>query len=71
VVKNSVAAAGGVGCTAAQLRGGPEDIDLFFDGGEVLVAGGEGGFAEGGEGGGETVGVGELVMGAEFCERCG
>jgi len=53
------------------LGGGPENIELFFDGGEVLVAGGEGGFAEGGEGGGETVGVGELVMGAEFCERCG
>jgi hypothetical protein len=23
---------------AAELRGGPEDVDLFFDGGEVLVA---------------------------------
>jgi hypothetical protein len=31
--------------------GGPEDVELFFEVGEILVAGGEGGFAMGGEGG--------------------
>ena len=51
---------------AGQLRAGPEDVDLFFNGGEVLVAGGEGGFAMDGEGGGKAVGVGEFVVGAEF-----
>jgi len=44
----------------------PEDVDLFFKGGEVLVACREGGFAVGSQGGGETVGIGELVVGAEF-----
>jgi len=33
---------------------------------EVSVAGGEGGFAMGGEGGGEAVDVGKLVPGAKF-----
>jgi hypothetical protein len=46
--------------------GGPEDFDFLFDGGEVLVPCGECGFAVGGEGGGEAVGVGEFVVGAEF-----
>jgi len=31
-----------------RLGGGPEDFDFLFDGGEVLVAGGQGGFAVGG-----------------------
>ena len=35
----------------------PEDVELFFDASKVPVAGGEGGFAIGGEGGGETVGI--------------
>jgi hypothetical protein len=30
------------------LGSGPEDVDLFFDDGEVLVAGGQRGFAMGG-----------------------
>jgi len=34
--------------------------------GEVFVAGGEGGFALEGEGGGETVNVGEVEVGFEF-----
>ncbi len=34
--------------------------------GEILVAGGEGGFAIDGEGGGETVDVGEIEVGFEF-----
>jgi hypothetical protein len=45
---------------------GPEDIEPFFDVGEVAVAGGEGGFARDGEGGGETVGVREFVLRTEF-----
>jgi hypothetical protein len=45
---------------------GPEEVELFFDGGEVFVAGGEGGFAGDGEGGGEGVGVREIVLGAQF-----
>jgi len=32
----------------------PEDIELFFDEGEIFVAASERGFASGGEGGGET-----------------
>jgi hypothetical protein len=28
------------GCGAGQLRGGPEDVEVFFDGGKVFVAGG-------------------------------
>ena len=46
--------------------GGPEDVELFFEVGEVFVAGGEGGFAMGGEGGGEAVDVGEIEIGFEF-----
>ncbi len=30
-----------------QLSARPEDVEAFFDGGEVWVAGGEGGAAEG------------------------
>ena len=45
--------------------GGPEDVELFSDVGEVFVAGGERGFAMGGEGGGETVGIRQPV----FCAR--
>jgi len=45
---------------------GPEEVELFFDEGEVFVAGGERGFARDGEGGGETVGVGEFLFGSEF-----
>jgi hypothetical protein len=32
--------------------------------GEILAAGGKGGFATGGEGGGKTVGIREFVFGA-------
>jgi len=39
---------------------------FFFDAGEVFVAGGEDGFALKGEGGGETVDVGEIEGGFEF-----
>jgi len=42
-----------------------------LDGSEVAVAGGEGGFAVGGECGGEAVGVGEFVIGAEFGGEAG
>lgn len=49
-----------------RLGARPENVDLFFDGGEVFVAGGEGGFAVDGEGGGEAVGIGEFVIGAEI-----
>ncbi len=48
-----------------RLRG-PEDGELFFDAGEILIAGGKGGFACEGEGGGETVDVGEIEVGFEF-----
>jgi len=41
-------------------------VELFFDDFEVFVAGGEGGFAVEGEGGGETVDVGEIEVGFEF-----
>ncbi len=34
-----------------RLSNVPENIDLFFDGGEVFVTGGEKGFALGGESG--------------------
>ncbi len=44
----------------------PEEVELFFDVGGVFVAGGEGGFALEGEGGGEAVDVGEIVVGFEF-----
>jgi hypothetical protein len=46
--------------------GGPEDVELFCDVGEVFVAGGEDSFAIEGEGGGEAVDVGEIVVGFEF-----
>jgi hypothetical protein len=46
--------------------GRPEDVEFFLNGGEVLVAGGEGGFAIEGEGGGEAVDVGEIEVGFEF-----
>jgi hypothetical protein len=49
-----------------RLRDCPENVEVFFDGGEVLVACRWGGFAVGGQGGGEGVGVGEFVAGAEF-----
>src|SRR6266436_965669 len=56
--------------TLTQNTGGgsnrPEDVELFLDVGEIFVARGEGGFALEGEGGGETVGVREFVLGAEF-----
>lgn len=39
---------------------GPEEVELFLERGEVFVAGGEGCLALGGEGGGETIHVGEL-----------
>lgn len=42
----------------ARLLQCPEDVELFFEVGEVLVAGGEDSFACEGEGGGEAVGVG-------------
>jgi|SRR5580704_5784605 hypothetical protein len=35
-----------------RLGVGPEDVEVFFDGGEVLVACRSGGFAVGGQGGG-------------------
>src|SRR5712692_1964514 len=44
----------------------PEDVEFFFDVGEVFVAGGERGFAMGGEGGGKTIGVRQFVLGAQF-----
>jgi hypothetical protein len=52
----------------------PEEVELFptrsessiFDVGEVLVAGGERGFASGREGGGEAIGVEQFVLGTEF-----
>ena len=37
-----------------------------MDGGEVVIAGGEGGFAPGGERDGETVGIGKLVISTKF-----
>jgi hypothetical protein len=60
-----------VGCLRRGSRaetglGGPKDVELFFDVGEILVAGGEGGFASGGEGGGEAVDVWEIEVGFEF-----
>ena len=39
---------------------------LFSTDGEVFVAGGKRGFVVGGEGGGEAVGIGEFVIGAEI-----
>src|SRR5260370_6456042 len=48
------------------MLGGPEDVEFFFDVGEVLVAGGEGRFALEGESGGETIGVRQFVLGAKF-----
>src|SRR5467141_3795220 len=51
---------GGVGST------GPKEVEVAFEFGEVGVAGGEGGFAIGGEGGGEAVGVGQLVVGVQL-----
>ena len=53
------------------LSGGPENVELFFDGSEIVIAGGEGSFAVGGESGGEAVDVGELVIGAEFGSYAG
>src|SRR6266481_10129836 len=57
-------------CNTYTKHGGgsnrPEDVELFLDVGEIFVARGEGGFALEGEGGGETVGVREFVLGAEF-----
>ena len=44
----------------------PEDVELFLEVSEVLDAGGEGGFALEGEGGGQTVGVREFMLGAKF-----
>jgi hypothetical protein len=44
----------------------PKDAEVFFDAGEVSVAGGEGGFAIDGEGGGEAVDVWEIEIGFEF-----
>jgi len=44
----------------ARLLPCPEDVELFFDDCEILVAGGEGGFEMGGQGGGEAVDVGEI-----------
>jgi hypothetical protein len=38
----------------------PEEVELFLDACEIAIAGGEGGFARGGEGGGETVDVGDI-----------
>lgn len=49
----------------------PEDVEILFDVGEILVAGGEGGFAIGSEGGGKAIGIREFVFGAEFgCGAC-
>ena len=45
---------------------GPDDVEPFFDVGEVPVARGERGFASGREGGGKTVDVGEVEIGFEF-----
>src|SRR6266849_5292459 len=45
---------------------GPEEGEAAFEFGEVGVAGGEGGFAIGCEGGGEAVGVGEFVIGVQL-----
>ena len=45
--------------------GGPKDTELRLDAGEVFVAGGQGGLAVGGQGGGEAVGIGELVEGVD------
>src|SRR5690348_834466 len=55
-----------MGAAGQQLRGGPEDFDFLFDGGKVVVAGGERGFAVSGQGGCETVCVGEFVFSAKF-----
>ncbi len=44
--------------------GGPKDVELFSDVGEILVAGGERGFAMDSEGGGETIGIGQPMLGA-------
>jgi len=46
--------------------GGPEEVEFFFEAGEVFVAGGERGFAIAGEGGGEAVDVWEIEIGFEF-----
>jgi len=44
---------------------------FFLDGGELFVAGGEGGLAIGGQGSGEAAGIRELVVGAEFGGEAG
>src|ERR1700682_697124 len=44
----------------------PEEVELFLDACEIAIAGGQSGFALGGEGGGETVDVGEIEIGFEF-----
>src|SRR6266581_5310820 len=46
--------------------GGPEDVELFFDVGEVFVAGGERGFAMGSEGGGKAIGIRQFVLRPQF-----
>ncbi len=46
--------------------GDPEEVELLFDVGEVSVAGGERGFTNGGEGGGETIGIGQFMFGARL-----
>ena len=44
---------------------------MFFDVGEVAVAGEERRFELRGEGGGEAIGVGEFLLGFEFCGAAG
>ena len=51
--------------------GGPENCDLFLYVGEILVAGEERRFVLCGEGGGEAIGVGELMLGFEFGGEAG
>jgi hypothetical protein len=50
---------------------GPENVEFFFDACEISVAGGESGFAMGGEGSGEIVGVGEFVFSTKFGRAAG
>lgn len=58
------------GDVKSQLQG-PDEVEFFLDVRQVFVADGERSFALGGEGGGETVGIGKFVVGAEFGGEAG
>ncbi len=45
---------------------GPENSDAFFNCREVFVAGSQRGVAIGSQGGGETIGIGEFELSAQF-----